>query len=101
MPDDPPYDLELIASYHTHAAYSYDYDSEVPSDDDIEGDIYEGVNGYISTPGGRLWFVDSRARAVILLCGVSCVYADPNYEEDWELPVDNRYSLDDLRYRQE
>jgi len=92
-PNDPPASLRLIASYHTHAAYSYDYDSETPSPDDLMGDIAEGVDGYIATPGGRVWFNDAAARTAILLCDLNCIFADPHFQPDPYYPVANRYSL--------
>lgn len=100
MPDNPPYDLRVIASYHTHAAYSYDYDSEVPSVDDVEGDMYEEVNGYVSTPGGRVWFIDYQAQKTILLCDTYCITADPSFRTDPELTVSTEYTLNALRKRQ-
>lgn len=51
-------------------------DIEVPSLEDMIGDIEEGIDGYIETPGGRLWFNDARARRVTLLCGSECVASD-------------------------
>ena len=54
LPVDPPAAFEIYASYHTHGAYSPDEDSEVPSYEDLQGDIEEGVDGYIATPG-QLW----------------------------------------------
>ena len=98
-PDDPPASLRLIASYHTHAAYSYDYDSEAPSPDDLMGDIAEGVDGYIATPGGRVWFNDVAAQTAILLCDINCIFADPRYIPDPDYPIANRYSLAALRAR--
>ena len=100
MSDSPPDDLRVIASYHTHAAYSYDYDSEVPSVDDVEGDIYEEVNGYLSTPGGRVWFIDYRAQKAIMLCDTYCITADPSFRIDPELTVHTEYTLDALRKQQ-
>jgi len=99
-PDEPPAGLRLLASYHTHAAYAFAYDSEVPSSDDLEGDMAEGVNGYVATPGGRLWFIDAAIGRAILLCGPGCVAADPRFEPDPAFPVRNSYSLAELRVRQ-
>ena len=58
-----PDDWIVIASYHTHGSYSPDADSEVPSIDDLEGDI-DGqttatfpprADGCGSTTGRRNW----------------------------------------------
>ena len=43
--------LEVMASFHTHACYDPDADSEVPSVEDLAGDIDESVNGYVATLG--------------------------------------------------
>lgn len=99
-PDDPPLGLQLLASYHTHAAYAFAYDSEVPSIADLEGDMDEGVNGYISTPGGRIWLNDANAERTIMLCGLNCVMADSNFQPDPAYPVRQSYSLAELRARQ-
>ena len=44
-----------VASFHTHGSFDLEYDSEVPSMLDMQSDIESGIDGYISTPGGRLW----------------------------------------------
>ncbi len=98
-PDTPPDGLSLLASYHTHAAYSPDYDSEAPSVDDLIGDIGEGVNGYVATPGGRLWYNDASARQAILLCGAGCLAADPAFQPDPAYPVFSPLTLAALRAR--
>jgi hypothetical protein len=46
--------MEVVSSWHTHAAWAPDYDGEVPSIQDVEGDMQLGVNGWVGTPGGRL-----------------------------------------------
>ncbi len=57
---DDPTNLELItASYHTHGGFSPDYSSELPSGTDMEGDEDEGIDGWVATPGGRLWYIDT------------------------------------------
>ncbi|MEL7026264.1 MAG: DUF4329 domain-containing protein [Pseudomonadota bacterium] len=72
--------IEVIASYHTHGAYGPEHDAEVPSPEDIESDMAEGVFGYISTPGGRIWLVDWRDGVARQVCGASCVSVDPDYD---------------------
>lgn len=69
----------LVADYHTHAGYDSDYDSEVPSTDDMESNGAEGVPGYVSTPGGRFWFIRSDGKIAYQLCGVGCLPDDPNF----------------------
>ena len=97
----PPPSMRLLASYHTHGAYAFQYDSEVPSYSDLEADIEESTDGYISTPGGRVWFTDSSAEQAILLCGLDCVFSDPNFRPDPDFRVLNRYTLDGLWERQD
>lgn len=99
QPQEPPAFLTVLASYHTHGAYSPDYDSEVPSYDDLSADILEQVDGYIATPGGRVWFNDASEKRARLLCTTSCIASDPNYQDDPDFPVANTYDLRGLRGR--
>ena len=84
------------ASYHTHGDFDFEYLSEIPSDIDIEGDARERVNGYISTPGGRLWFVDSRKMEVRQLCGMGCLPVAPNFVKGADGEIALRYSYEAL-----
>lgn len=99
--DEPPLDMDIFASYHTHGAFSYDADTELPSSNDMEADIAEEVDGYISTPGGRIWFTDSLKEISIMVCGRNCTVSDDEYEEDALPPVLNRYDLELLYERDE
>ncbi|WP_117395432.1 DUF4329 domain-containing protein [Maritalea myrionectae] len=94
---DPSDDMvEIIASYHTHGAFDWDADAETPSSDDLEADIYEEIDGYVSTPGGRIWKNDRRRERAILLCGRNCTVSDPDYDNQAFPPVNNSYNLDGL-----
>lgn len=77
---DWPEDLIVIASYHTHSAWDPDSDSEVPSTDDMAGDMSDGIDGYIATPGGRVWRIEGPEGVARLLCGPGCVTRD----RDWK-----------------
>lgn len=77
----PPAGVEILASYHTHAAYAYGSLNEYPSDIDLQSDFQSGMNGYIATPGGRLWFVESDKRVARQLCGYRCLPWDSHYRE--------------------
>lgn len=77
-----PRKMVVIASYHTHSTYSPEYDSEVPSSTDLRSDEASGIDGYVATPGGRLWFVDSDTMTTGQICGVGCLYQDPNFRTD-------------------
>lgn len=93
-------DFEPLASFHTHGAHSADYDSELPSTDDLLADMDEGVDGYIGTPGGRVWFNDSSKERSFLLCGPRCISSDPGYDPDDAPPPANEYDLDGLYDRE-
>ena len=96
---EPRGDVELLASYHSHGTYSVNADSEVPSIDDILGDQEEEVDGYVVTPGGRVWFHDFESGRVVLLCGPECVTTDPDHDDDVFEPIARRYTLKSLRRR--
>ena len=85
--------MTVVASYHTHGSYSHDYLTEVPSFDDMRTDIEDGTDGYVATPGGRLWYIDARAREARLICGVGCLVRDPNHFDDPDFPIADSYSL--------
>lgn len=89
--------VTALASYHTHGAYNPEYLTEVPSFDDIRTDIEDGTDGYVATPGGRLWYIDARAQEARLICGARCLVSDVEFAEDPEFPVRTRYTLEDLR----
>ncbi len=99
-PEEPPAGFTILASYHTHGAYSEEFDSEVPSLDDLWADIHEGIDGYVSTPGGRIWFNSSAQRKVRQLCGVGCILSDPNFQPELVHPVAKRYDLAGLKIRE-
>lgn len=89
-------DFRILASYHTHGAYSENYESELPSSDDLIADIDEGLDGYVATPGGRVWFNDARSETTALLCSAACVAADPNFDADDIPDIKRSYTLDEL-----
>ena len=89
----------IIASYHTHGAYGSDYDNEVPSTVDLLSDFEFGIDGYVSTPGGRVWLVDNQTRTTRQICGVGCVITDPNFAPDPGDVIRASYSVRDLRLR--
>ncbi len=99
--NDPPEDFDMFASYHTHGAFSFEADSELPSSNDLEADIEEGVDGYIATPGGRIWFIDSVKEVAILICGRNCTISDDRYEKDAFPPVRDEYDMELLLKRDE
>lgn len=95
---DWPEELSVIASYHTHGAWDAQSDSEVPSTDDMAGDMSDGIDGYLATPGGRVWRIEGREGVARLLCGPGCVTSDPQWRPGQPvLPV---YSFEGLELRE-
>lgn len=72
-----PIKLTVIALFHTHSTFSRD--SEVPSVTDIETDESSSVDGYLATPGGRLWYVDSDTMTVSQIYGIDCLPQGPAF----------------------
>ena len=95
-----PDDWIVIASYHTHGSYSPDADSEVPSIDDLAGDIDGQTYGYISTPGGRLWFNDWEAELATEI-DPGPIQPDPDFQPCPAFAPDTEYTLPDLEAREE
>ncbi len=90
-----------IASYHTHGAYDPDADAEVPSLGDLDADTDEGLEyGFMSSPGGRFWIIDTAKSEVRMLCGIGCLTADPDFVALDYGPIAKRYSRDDLVRRE-
>lgn len=94
-----PDKMQVIASYHTHSTYSPNYDSEVPSQQDMETDQSSDIDGYVATPGGRVWFVDSDTMTTGQICGVGCVYQDPDFRPEPAGTVKQVYSYEGLGKR--
>lgn len=99
QPEDGPDGVAILASWHTHGAYDRDADTEVPSWDDLDSDIDEEIDGYIATPGGRLWLNDAAGEKSILLCGEGCVVSDPDYLPCPAFPPGTEHTLDSLKAR--
>ncbi len=94
---DDPVEIEVIfASYHTHGAFSEDYFNEVPSGEDMESDEEEGIDGYVATPGGRLWYIDTEVMVASQICGIGCLPADPDFIAGIDGVIEKSYAYDDL-----
>lgn len=89
----------IIASYHTHGSYGRDYDNEVPSVIDLMSDFDYGIDGYVSTPGGRVWLVDFQTQTTRQVCGLRCVTSDGNFVPQGEASIRQSYSLPSLKQR--
>lgn len=99
LSDDPTNIAVITASYHTHGAYSPDYYNEVPSGDDMEGDEAEGIDGWVATPGGRLWYIDTEDMIARQVCGIGCLTADPRFVAGDMGHIEQSYSYDELVQR--
>ena len=99
-PGNAPDDWDVIASYHTHGAFLDDADSEVPSADDLLGDIEEDIDGYVATPGGRVWLNVSAERMTFQLCGRGCVVSDPKARSCKSFTPAVEYTLQQLKARE-
>ena len=92
-----PEGMRVLASFHTHSTYSPLYASEFPTSQDLASDAFLGVDGYIATPGGRLWYHDSDTLTVRQLCGPGCLPQDPNYDPADDGPLQASFTFDQLR----
>lgn len=91
-----PRDLAVIASYHTHGAFDYAYHNELPSDTDLRSDRSLGVDGWIATPGGRIWFVDSARMLAKQVCGVGCLPVAPGFYKSQAGDIAKVYTFEAL-----
>ncbi len=96
-----PRRMEVIASFHTHAGFDPGADSEVPSVDDMFADEEEGIDGYVSTPGGRLWFIDTRSMTTRQVCGRKCMLSDAGFRREVFGPVRRSYTIRQLIARED
>jgi len=94
-----PPEYTIISSWHTHAAWAPGYDGEVPSTIDVEGDMGMGINGWVSTPGGRMWFINGQTGFMYQVCGRDCLPTDPGFYPEEHGPVEKQYTLAQLRRR--
>ncbi|MGR3492884.1 MAG: DUF4329 domain-containing protein [Shimia sp.] len=89
-------DLLLVLSYHTHGEFNEDFSSEVPSVSDIEADEAEGIDGFVATPGGRLWYVDTDEMQVRQICGLGCLPQDPDFIPGNDGPIAEVYTYQEM-----
>lgn len=93
-------EIEVIASYHTHGGYDPEADSEVPSVDDLLADLEDRIDGYVATPGGRVWLNIWVEQLTFQLCGRNCVASDPRSRPCPAAPPYVEYTLQALRERE-
>lgn len=97
---DAPDDFDIVASWHTHAGFDEGAYSEVPSVTDFEADEDEGIDGYLATPGGRLWYIDTTDGVVSQVCGLGCLFQDPDFVPGVEGRIERSYTYEDLLRRE-
>lgn len=98
-PGQDPRGWEVVASFHTHGAYSLDADTEVPSLSDMREDFRDGLDGYIATPGGRVWLNSVRRKKAVMICGKKCVLADRNFKDCRGFLPKKQYTIGTLKQR--
>ncbi len=91
-----PTRFDPVASYDTHAGYDPEAWSEIPSGNDMESDEAEGIDGYVATPGGRLWYIDSVDMVASQICGVGCLPMDPEFKPETDIVVQPSYTYNEL-----
>jgi hypothetical protein len=91
-----PDNLDVIASFHTHGGYDPGAWSEVPSVNDMEADEEDGVDGWVATPGGRLWYIDTQDMVTSQICGVGCLMQDPRWQPETEVRIRQSYTYREL-----
>ena len=96
-----PRGATVVASYHTHGAYLPGYDNEVPSLLDLEVEIDWGIDGYVSTPGGRFWHVDGRNGTIRMICGLGCLPSDKRFQDQSRVfgKIRSKYTFESLMQR--
>lgn len=99
LPPFPP-GMMPLASVHTHGTYSPAYESEFPTVQDMLTDRSDQIDGYIGTPGGRMWYVDTDTMIVRQLCGRGCLPQDPGYRPEDDGNVLQSYTLRSLQIRE-
>ncbi|MEM1375444.1 MAG: DUF4329 domain-containing protein [Pseudomonadota bacterium] len=94
--DGPDDGFVMAFSIHTHGRYSQDIPAEFPSVSDIEADEDEGVDGFVATPGGRLWYVDTEDMLVRQICGIGCLPQDPRFRAGDDGVIEISYTYEEL-----
>ncbi len=95
-PLDWPRNMDVIASYHTHGAFHFAYHNELPSDIDMLTGQSLGVDGWIATPGGRLWYINSERMIAKQVCGIGCLPVAPNFYKSQAGDIAKIYTHEEL-----
>jgi hypothetical protein len=97
--NEPDANAGIFAVYHTHGAYDVGYDNEIPSSDDLKLNFDLGLDGYIATPGGRIWHVEVDDQTARQVCGRNCVRSDPWFVAEDESSIRQSYTLQQIEQR--
>ena len=96
---DSPMGKHAIATFHTHGGFDNSYDGEAPSLIDLQTDIESRKDGFVATPGGRLWRIDWQDETATQVCGLSCIAQDPDYKPCYSFQPVEKYSVAELLAR--
>lgn len=96
-----PLGFHVVASFHSHGGFDTQYASEIPSSVDLATDIDARIDGFVGTPGGRIWHNQWEKEATEMLCGEGCLEVDPRYTQFKQRTgarsnIARRYSMDEL-----
>lgn len=94
-----PFGKYAAATFHTHGSFNDDYDGEAPSLIDMDTDISDRIDGFIATPGGRVWHIDWQDEIAVQLCGLNCIAQDPEYKPCYSFQPVEKYNWDELKAR--
>lgn len=96
-----PLGFHVVASFHSHGGADAEYASEIPSSLDLATDIDARIDGFVGTPGGRIWHNQWQAEATEQICGEGCLVQDSRYETLKRMTsnrgrIATRYTMDQL-----
>ena len=67
------------------------------SPEDYESDEDEGVDGWVATTGGRLWFIDTNDMIASQICGIGCLDQDPKFARGAQGSIEVSYTYRELQ----
>ena len=91
--------LYPLATYHTHAGFNVDYDSEVPSTLDIESDMASGMDGLSPLQAGGSGISMRRLGRRHRCAERDALPSDPRYRPCNGAAPEESYTLASLRAR--
>ena len=66
----------------------------------MEADEDEGIDGYVATPGGRLWYIDTEDMIATQICGLNCLPRDGRFVKGADGRVERSYTYEELIQRE-